>query len=90
MKGIALFLNHGGGPCLLWAMLHTRNWGSPKAIVLVTAHWETDIPTITSNPQPDLLFDYYGFPKETYSYRDLWRLLFKLKIYWKKTILRLD
>jgi len=38
----------------------------PKAIVLISAHWEEDIVTIQSNPVPSLLFDYYGFPEHTY------------------------
>ena len=38
----------------------------PKAIVLVTAHWETDEVTISSSDKHDLLYDYYGFPPESY------------------------
>ncbi|CAF1385082.1 unnamed protein product [Didymodactylos carnosus] len=40
--------------------------GSPKAIVLVTAHWEENVPTISSAEKHSLLFDYYGFPNEAY------------------------
>lgn len=40
--------------------------GRPSAIVVVSAHWECPQPTITSAPAPGLLFDYYGFPPETY------------------------
>lgn len=39
----------------------------PKAIVLVTAHWEASVPTISSNASPELYYDYYNFPKEAYS-----------------------
>ncbi|KAJ4195163.1 hypothetical protein NW755_002582 [Fusarium falciforme] len=39
----------------------------PRAIVLVTAHWSTDKPTISSGASHRLLYDYYGFPRETYS-----------------------
>ncbi|SPO02929.1 uncharacterized protein DNG_05607 [Cephalotrichum gorgonifer] len=39
---------------------------APRAIVLVTAHWSTGNPTITSSSSPSLLYDYYGFPPETY------------------------
>ena len=42
--------------------------GRPTAIVLVSAHWEEPAPTVTTNPNPDLYFDYYGFPPETYEY----------------------
>ena len=38
----------------------------PKAIILVTAHWSTRTPTITSSDAPDLIYDYYGFPPEAY------------------------
>jgi len=38
----------------------------PKAIVIVSAHWEEATFHITSNPSPKLLFDYYGFPDFTY------------------------
>lgn len=38
----------------------------PRAIVLVTAHWSTPHPIISSGPSPSLLYDYYGFPAETY------------------------
>lgn len=40
---------------------------APRAIVLVTAHWSTRTPTITSGTSPDLIYDYYGFPPESYS-----------------------
>jgi aromatic ring-opening dioxygenase catalytic subunit (LigB family) len=32
----------------------------------VTAHWSTDVPTISSAEKHDLLYDYYGFPPEAY------------------------
>lgn len=38
----------------------------PKAILVVTAHWETAQPTISLNPKPGMLYDYYGFPDHTY------------------------
>lgn len=38
----------------------------PRAIVLVTAHWSTGIPTISSASKHELLYDYYGFPDEAY------------------------
>ena len=38
----------------------------PKAIVLVTAHWSTKKPTISNGKSHSLLYDYYGFPKESY------------------------
>ncbi|KAF2196314.1 Extradiol aromatic ring-opening dioxygenase [Delitschia confertaspora ATCC 74209] len=38
----------------------------PQAIVLVTAHWSTQKPTISSAGKHDMLYDYYGFPEESY------------------------
>ncbi|KPM39890.1 hypothetical protein AK830_g6662 [Neonectria ditissima] len=39
----------------------------PRAIVVVTAHWSTGKPTISSAASHSLYYDYYGFPRETYS-----------------------
>lgn len=38
----------------------------PRAIVLVTAHWSTNVPTVSSGGKHELYYDYYGFPKEAY------------------------
>jgi hypothetical protein len=39
---------------------------APRAIVLVTAHWEEQHPTISSGKKPRLYYDYGGFPREAY------------------------
>jgi aromatic ring-opening dioxygenase catalytic subunit (LigB family) len=41
----------------------------PRAMLVVSAHWEAPVPTVTSSPAPPLLFDYYGFPPHTYELR---------------------
>ena len=38
----------------------------PKAFVVVTAHWETDAPTVSTAAAPGMIYDYYGFPPHTY------------------------
>ncbi|MBC8067411.1 MAG: dioxygenase [Deltaproteobacteria bacterium] len=38
----------------------------PRALLVISAHWEEGRPTVTNGPQPPLLFDYYGFPAESY------------------------
>lgn len=48
-------------------LLRLNTPDAPKGIVLVTAHWTTSTPIITSSAKPGLLYDYYGFPKETYT-----------------------
>jgi aromatic ring-opening dioxygenase catalytic subunit (LigB family) len=38
----------------------------PQAILLISAHWEEDVPTVNAGAAPNLLYDYYGFPDHTY------------------------
>jgi len=38
----------------------------PKALLVISAHWEAAVPTVTSHSAPPLFYDYYGFPPETY------------------------
>ncbi len=72
-----LFLPHGGGPLPLlgdkghvemneFLQTITPSLGRPSAILVISAHWETDIVTITSGEAPSLIYDYYGFPEESY------------------------
>ena len=37
----------------------------PKAIVMVSAHWLGPKVMVTSAAQPDLIYDYHGFPPHT-------------------------
>ncbi|GGM87981.1 DODA-type extradiol aromatic ring-opening family dioxygenase [Shewanella xiamenensis] len=73
-----LFVPHGGGPLPLLNDANHRELRSylskvaetiptPKAIVLVTAHWEEAQVTLSSHSHPGMLFDYYGFPPEAYT-----------------------
>jgi len=38
----------------------------PRALVVVSAHWEAPVPTVMTSAQPPMLYDYYGFPPEAY------------------------
>jgi aromatic ring-opening dioxygenase catalytic subunit (LigB family) len=38
----------------------------PKAILVISGHWEEPRFTVGSAARPPLIFDYYGFPEETY------------------------
>jgi len=40
---------------------------APKALLVVSAHWEETVPTVMSNASPPMLYDYSGFPLESYS-----------------------
>lgn len=39
----------------------------PKALLVVSAHWEEPVPTVMTSPKPPMLYDYSGFPPETYT-----------------------
>jgi aromatic ring-opening dioxygenase catalytic subunit (LigB family) len=76
------FINHGGGPCFFlqpgpmratWKPLEDYLGGfvsalsePPRALLVVSAHWEEAVPTVNASPAPPLLFDYQGFPDYTY------------------------
>lgn len=38
----------------------------PNALLVVSAHWEEPVPTVMTSPNPPMLYDYYGFPPESY------------------------
>lgn len=75
-----VFVPHGGGPMpLLGDASHReltafmRNLAqelpAPSAILVITAHWEEAQAHISSGAQPAMIFDYYGFPPESYEFR---------------------
>ena len=39
----------------------------PRALLVVSAHWEEKVPTVMSAPRPPILYDYSGFPPESYA-----------------------
>ena len=39
---------------------------APKALLVISAHWETPRPTLNVAARPGMLYDYYGFPEHTY------------------------
>jgi aromatic ring-opening dioxygenase catalytic subunit (LigB family) len=76
-----LFVPHGAGPCFFMDWNPADAWvrmadflanvrqqlpQRPTAIVLVSGHWLERTIQVTASPQPELIFDYYGFPKHTY------------------------
>jgi aromatic ring-opening dioxygenase catalytic subunit (LigB family) len=38
----------------------------PRAILVISGHWEENKVTVNASPAPSMLFDYYGFPPHTY------------------------
>ena len=72
-----VFISHGGGPlpllndpahAALVEQLKTlpKQLRKPKAIIVISAHWEADEIRVTDASAPALLYDYYGFPPESY------------------------
>jgi len=39
----------------------------PKALLIISGHWECEQATVLNAENYDLLYDYYGFPEHTYS-----------------------
>lgn len=77
MASSVLYLSHGGGPLPLLGdashqdmldTLHsiTMQLQKPSAIIVISAHWETDVIRVTSAAAPPLLYDYYGFEQAAY------------------------
>jgi len=64
-----LFVSHGA-PTLVIDPVPTRDFlrsigqmlPRPKAILAVSAHWDTPAPRLTSGASPHTMYDFYGFP----------------------------
>ena len=75
------FISHGGGPWpwldgpfrrqfdRLEESLGqiAREVGKPKAVLMISGHWEADRATVQSGERPGMVYDYSGFPQHTYA-----------------------
>lgn len=69
----SLYISHGSPNLLLHNTVarefladYGAKLGKPDAIVIASAHFETDRPTVVSDPAPGMIYDMYGFPPELY------------------------
>lgn len=72
----AIFVSHGA-PTLPFDDVPARDFlrglgaqlGKPRAILIVSAHWETDVPMTNSVAVNDTIHDFGGFPQALYDIR---------------------
>jgi aromatic ring-opening dioxygenase catalytic subunit (LigB family) len=77
----AYFLSHGGGPWpymkAQFGHLYDKLEASivdirrqigvkPRAVLMISGHWEQRDFTVSSSAHPPMVYDYYGFPEHTY------------------------
>jgi 4,5-DOPA dioxygenase extradiol len=46
-----------------------RRLGKPRAIVIASAHWESDLPMLTGTARPQTIHDFSNFPEPLYRLR---------------------
>jgi 4,5-DOPA dioxygenase extradiol len=71
-----LFVGHGNPMYGIEENEFTRGWKKavenlekPRAIVVVSAHWETRGTQVTAMPRPRVIYDFGGFPRELFEAR---------------------
>lgn len=74
------FLSHGGGPWpyidgvrdqyeitdAAFRSIPQSLPEKPKAVLVITGHWEERVFTVSTAEQPPMIYDYHGFPEHTY------------------------
>jgi 4,5-DOPA dioxygenase extradiol len=72
----SLFLSHGSPmtavtpvPARDFLVGLGRRLGRPRAIVVASAHWETERPTVNAVERNETIHDFFGFPRPLYDLR---------------------
>ena len=76
-KAQIVYFSHGGGPLPILGEPNHRamvdfmknlpsRLNRPEAILVISAHWEEQHPTVLGASHPSMFYDYYGFPEKAY------------------------
>jgi 4,5-DOPA dioxygenase extradiol len=68
-----LFVSHGSPMVMLensaardFLSGFGRELGTPKAVIVASAHFEARAPVLTADRKPEMIYDFGGFPRELY------------------------
>lgn len=69
----SIFISHGApdlplspSPALNFLKTLSQQLERPDAILVISAHWLTATPTVSTSPRMEAIYDFWGFPKEIY------------------------
>jgi 4,5-DOPA dioxygenase extradiol len=71
-----IFLSHGSPMMAVESNPASQAWATeaarlprPQAVLMVSAHWESGVPLLGGSAQPEMIYDFGGFPEALYRIR---------------------